>query len=231
MEMSENIIPDVLEKASDVLETATTEVEQKVEAAVNYADMTFKELLDSFQEIFSDEQKMKRQKELEAIRTAFYKKLGKEKTEENPLTEIEESFKSLYDDYKKERAEYNRLLDKERAENLEKKKAVLEDLKALVEAQEDISATVPAFREIQNRWREIGPVPVTSFRDINDTYQYYVVKFYDMVKINHELRDLDFKKNLEVKEAFCEAAEKLADNPNVVEAFRELQKLHEQWKE
>ena len=94
MEMSENIIPDVLEKASDVLETATTEVEQKVEAAVNYADMTFKELLDSFQEIFSDEQKMKRQKELEAIRTAFYKKLGKEKTEENPLTEIEESFKS-----------------------------------------------------------------------------------------------------------------------------------------
>ena len=133
--MSENIIPDVLEKASDVLETATTEVEQKVEAAVNYADMTFKELLDSFQEIFSDEQKMKRQKELEAIRTAFYKKLGKEKTEENPLTEIEESFKSLYDDYKKERAEYNKLLDNESAEKLVKKKAVLEDLKALVDAQ------------------------------------------------------------------------------------------------
>ena len=93
--MSENIIPDVLEKASDVLETVTTEVEQKVETAVNYADMTFKELLDSFQGILSDEQKMKRQKELEAIRTAFYKKLGKEKTEENPLAEIEESFKSL----------------------------------------------------------------------------------------------------------------------------------------
>ena len=229
--MSENIIPDVLEKASDVLETVTPEVEQKVETAVNYADMTFKELLDSFQEIMEDDQKMKRQKELEAIRTAFYKKLAKEKTEENPLTEIEESFKSLYDNYKKERAEYNKLLDKERAENLEKKKAVLEDLKALVEAQEDVSATFPAFREIQNRWREIGPVPVSSFRDINDTYQYYVVKFYDMVKINHELRDLDFKKNLEVKESFCEQAEKLADSPNVVESFRELQKLHEQWKE
>jgi hypothetical protein len=144
---------------------------------------------------------------------------------------VEETFKSLYEDFKAERAEYNKTLDKERGENLEKKKAVLEDLKALVETQEDINATFPAFRDIQARWKEIGPVPAANFRDINDTYQYYVVKFYDMVKINHDLRDLDFKKNLEVKEKFCEAAEKLAENPNVVEAFRELQKLHEQWKE
>ena len=226
--MSENIIPDVLEnvveQASDVLETVESSVEPK-------AEKTFAELIESFKEILDDEQKMKRQKELEAIRTAFYKKLNKEKTEELPLTEIEEAFKDLYDQYKAERAEYNKVLDKERGENLEKKKAVLEDLKALVETQEDINATFPAFREIQARWKEIGPVPAANFRDINDTYQYYVVKFYDMVKINHDLRDLDFKKNLEVKEAFCEAAEKLADNPNVVEAFRELQKLHEQWKE
>ena len=226
--MSENIIPDVVEnviqQASDVLENVENTVEPK-------AEKTFAELIESFKEILDDEQKMKRQKELEAIRTAFYKKLNKEKTEELPLTEIEEAFKDLYDQYKAQRAEYNKVLDKERGENLEKKKAVLEDLKALVETQEDINATFPAFREIQARWKEIGPVPSANFRDINDTYQYYVVKFYDMVKINHDLRDLDFKKNLEVKEAFCEAAEKLAENPNVVEAFRELQKLHEQWKE
>ena len=219
--MSENIIPDVVNPA----------VEQTVETATGTAEKTFEELIASFKEIFSDEQKMKRQKELEAIRTAFYKKLNKEKTEENPLSDIEESFKSLYEQFKAERAEYNKTLDKERGENLEKKKAVLEDLKALVETQEDINATFPAFRDIQARWKEIGPVPAANFRDINDSYQYYVVKFYDMVKINHELRDLDFKKNLEVKEKFCEAAEKLAENPNVVEAFRELQKLHEQWKE
>ena len=229
--MSENIIPDVVNQASDVLETVEAAVEQTVETATGTAEKTFEELIASFKEIFSDEQKMKRQKELEAIRTAFYKKLNKEKTEENPLSDIEESFKSLYEQFKAERAEYNKTLDKERGENLEKKKAVLEALKALVETQEDINATFPAFRDIQARWKEIGPVPAANFRDINDSYQYYVVKFYDMVKINHELRDLDFKKNLEVKEKFCEAAEKLAENPNVVEAFRELQKLHEQWKE
>ena len=94
-----------------------------------------------------------------------------------------------------------------------------------------MNATFPAFREIQNRWREIGPVPATAFRNLNETYQLYVERFYDMVQINRELRDLDFKKNLEVKEKFCEAAEKLAENENVVEAFKELQKLHEQWKE
>ena len=229
--MSENNIPDVVNQASDVLETVEAAVEQTVETATGAVEKSFEELIESFKEIFSDEQKMKRQKELEAIRTAFYKKLNKEKTEENPLTEVEETFKSLYEDFKAERAEYNKTLDKERGENLEKKKAVLEDLKALVETQEDINATFPAFRDIQARWKEIGPVPAANFRDINDTYQYYVVKFYDMVKINHDLRDLDFKKNLEVKEKFCEAAEKLAENPNVVEAFRELQKLHEQWKE
>ena len=101
----------------------------------------------------------------------------------------------------------------------------------MLEKQEDVNATFPAFREIQNRWRAIGQVPVQSYRNLNDTYQLYVEQFYDMVKINRELRDLDFKKNLEVKEKFCEAAEKLAENDNVVEAFRELQKLHEQWKE
>ena len=108
---------------------------------------------------------------------------------------------------------------------------MIADLKALLEKQEDVNATFPEFREIQNRWRAIGPVPAQNYRNINETYQLYVEQFYDMVKINRELRDLDFKKNLEAKEQFCQLAEQLAENSNVVEAFRELQKLHEQWKE
>ncbi len=111
------------------------------------------------------------------------------------------------------------------------KEAVIADLKALLDKQEDVNATFPEFRKIQDRWREVGPVPAQNYRNINDTYQLYVEQFYDMVKINRELRDLDFKKNLEIKEEFCRMAEKLAESPNVVEAFRELQKLHEQWKE
>ena len=150
---------------------------------------------------------------------------------DNPFEVIEAGFKSLYNDYKKERAEFNRQLEKEREDNLAAKQGIIEELKSLVENSEDVGASFPVFRDIQNRWRSTGPVPAQNFRDINDTYQYYVEKFYDMVKINRDLRDLDFKKNLEAKEAFCEAAEKLSENENVVEAFRELQKLHEQWKE
>ena len=234
--MSEVIIPDVI--SSDVPET--------VEAT------TLAELVQLFEALACDEDRMAKYKEAEAIKAAFYKKLHKEKAEagmsaseiveseedsaeeavsENPFIEIERGFKSLYNKYKVERAEYNKVLEKEREDNLAAKEAVIADLKVLIEKQEDVNATFPEFREIQNRWRAIGAVPVQSYRNINETYQLYVEQFYDMVKINRELRDLDFKKNLEVKEELCQAAEKLAESDDVVAAFRELQKLHEQWKE
>ena len=149
----------------------------------------------------------------------------------NPFLAIEEGFKEVYAQYKKERAQYNEKMEQERKHNLELKKQVIEDLKALIEKQEDVNATFPAFREIQNRWREIGPVPASDVADINKTYSLYVEQFYDLVKINRELRDEDFRRNLEVKQQFCEKAEALAEEKNIVEAFRELQKLHEQWKE
>ncbi|MBQ0150637.1 MAG: DUF349 domain-containing protein [Bacteroidales bacterium] len=265
--MSETIIPDV-PQTSDVLEAKETVIEETaapqetpVEEPVNLAEKTLAELVELFGKLKEDVDKMKKSKEAEAIKSAFYKKLIKEKVEagvisepdaaaqdaeaaeaeeaapqaeevsRNPFQAIELAFKDLYNSYKKERAEFNKAQEKEREDNLAAKEAVIEDLKELVEKQEDVNATFPAFREIQSRWRAIGPVPAQQFRDINDRYQYYVEKFYDMVKINRDLRDLDFKKNLEAKEAFCAAAEKLAENENVVEAFRELQKLHEQWKE
>ena len=227
---------------------------------LSLADKTLAELSEMFSTLAMAEDRLKRSKEAEAIKSAFYKLLSKEKAEAglgpkvdepaeepveeetateapaetapaNPFAAIEEGFKAIYTIYRKERAEYNRQLESEREQNLVLKQAVIEDLKALLEKQEDVNATFPEFREIQNRWREIGPVPVQNYRDINDTYQFHVEKFYDMVKINRDLRDLDFKKNLEAKEEFCAQAEKLAESENVVEAFRELQKLHEQWKE
>jgi hypothetical protein len=248
--MSEEMIPDV-ELTSDVA-LAETEV---AESAVNYSEKNLAELIAVFEELVQNEERMKMSKEAESIKAAFYKRLLKEKAEaglavaevaddvevdetegqatvaENPFTAVEAGFKDLYNKYKKERAEYNKQLEKEREHNLVLKEAVIADLKALLEKQEDVNATFPAFREIQNRWRAVGPVPAQNYRNINDTYQLYVEQFYDMVKINRELRDLDFKKNLEAKEAFCQEAEALAESENVVEAFRELQKLHEQWKE
>ena len=257
--MSEEIIPDVL-NTSDVPETVetveTVDLNETAESAVNWSEKNLAELVKAFEELVQNEERMKMSKEAEAIKAAFYKRLLKEKADagivaeeqdeevaetseepaegnvaDNPFAEIEKGFKELYNQYKRERAEYNRQLEKEREQNLALKEAVIADLKVLLEKQEDVNATFPEFREIQNRWRAIGPVPAQSYRNINETYQLYVEQFYDMVKINRELRDLDFKKNLEAKEQFCQMAEKLAENPNVIEAFKDLQKLHEQWKE
>ena len=247
------------EEAAPAKEEAPADEAAPAEEPVNFAEKTLAELSELFEKLGTGLERVKRSKEAEAIKSAFYKRLSKEKADaglgtvdepaadapveeaapaenddavrNNPFDVIEAGFKSLYNDYKKERAEFNRQLEKEREDNLAAKQGVIEELRTLVEKQEDVGSSFPAFREIQNRWRSIGPVPAQNYRDVNDTYQYYVEKFYDMVKINRDLRDLDFKKNLEAKEAFCEAAEKLSQNENVVEAFRELQKLHEQWKE
>ena len=255
--------PTGTETGSEAPTEAESGVEAPAEAEVpaDLGNLSLAELSDLFDKLSQADDRMKRYKEAEAIKSAFYKRLSKEKAEaglgakvdepssredvveevapvtqtlevkDNPFEAMETAFKGVYANYKKERAEYNRQQDAQREDNCAKKQAVIEDLKNLVEKQEDVNSTFPAFRELQNRWREIGPVPATKFRDLNDTYQFYVEKFYDMVKINRDLRDLDFKKNLEAKEAFCQAAEKLSENENVVEAFRELQKLHEQWKE
>lgn len=255
--------PTGTETGSEAPTEAESGVEAPAEAEVpaDLGNLSLAELSDLFDKLSQADDRMKRYKEAEAIKSAFYKRLSKEKAEaglgakvdepssredvveevapvtqtlevkDNPFEAMETAFKGVYANYKKERAEYNRQQDAQREDNFAKKQAFIEDLKNLVEKQEDVNSTFPAFRELQNRWREIGPVPATKFRDLNDTYQFYVEKFYDMVKINRDLRDLDFKKNLEAKEAFCQAAEKLSENENVVEAFRELQKLHEQWKE
>ena len=249
--MSEVIIPDVI--ASDVPEAVEHLAAEAEEQTVNYSEKNLAELVQLFEALAEDEERMKKSKDAEALKAAFYKRLHKEKAEagmsaseiaeseedsaeaevvsENPFIEIERGFKELYNKYKAEKAEYNKGLEKEREDNLAAKEAVIADLKALIEKQEDVNATFPEFREIQNRWRAIGPVPAQSYRNINETYQLYVEQFYDMVKINRELRDLDFKKNLEAKEEFCNAAEQLAQSADVTEAFKELQKLHEQWKE
>ncbi len=197
---------------------------------------TIAELNDIFQGIMDSEDRMRRNREAESVKSAFYRTLGEVRRKAGSLVDetldaIEQNFKALYADYKKQRAEYNRLMDEKKGENLLKKEAIVEELKELIDSHEDVSTLFPAFRALQDRWRETGPVPANAFRNLNNNYQYNVERFYDKVKISHELRDLDFQKNLEVKEKFCEAAEKLAENENIVVAFAELQKLHERWKE
>ena len=177
------MIPDVV--ASDVPETVEVLAAEAEEQTVNYSEKNLAELVQLFEALTADEERMKKSKEAEAIKAAFYKKLHKEKAEagmsaseiveseedaaaqaeevsENPFVEIEKGFKELYNKYKAEKAEYNKALEQERESNLAAKEAVIADLKALIEKQEDVNATFPEFREIQNRWRAIGPVPAQS---------------------------------------------------------------------
>ncbi len=253
------------EKVNECADVKAGEEQTELQPAPDYSSMSLAELSQQFEQLAESEDRMSKSKEAEAIKSAFYKKLSKEKSaaglgasEEipedenaevsaevaepeqeaedksqstNPFAILENGFKAIYIKYKKERAEYNKKVEAEREENLKKKQAVVDELKALVEKQDDLGTAFPAFRELQARWRAVGPVPVQNFRNLNDTYQFYVEQFYDKVQINRDLRDLDFKKNLEAKEEFCQAAERLSENENVVDAFNELQKLHEQWKE
>ncbi|MDR2802150.1 MAG: DUF349 domain-containing protein [Prevotellaceae bacterium] len=216
------------------------------EAARQYAELSRKELLDIFKGLLvstTAEATDALRREAELIKTAFYKQLSQERKSHEPqgnetpaaaepvTDELETSFKHLYNEYKQKRAVQNQQAEQEKEENLVKKLAIIEELKILLNKQEDLNLTFPAFRALQQHWRETGPVPASHTKDVWDTYQYNVERFYDYVKINNELRDLDLKKNLETKTGLCEKAEELLLEPSIINAFNKLQRYHEQWRE
>ena len=145
----------------------------------------------------------------------------------------EEEFKALLADYKARRAEVAAAQAQEQAENLKRKQAILEQMRAMVEDgnADGVMANLQKMRELQAEWKTIGPVAAEKTQEIRKAYQQYQEQFYDLVKINIELRDLDFKKNLELKTLLCEAAEKLQNSESIVEASRMLQQLHDEWAE
>ncbi|MEA3443670.1 MAG: DUF349 domain-containing protein [Bacteroidota bacterium] len=144
---------------------------------------------------------------------------------------LEGKLKALLNEYKRLKSEYNKSLELEKEANLKKKYAIIEAIKELINGQESINKTYNDFRELQQQWREIGLVPQPEVRNLWENYHHNVEKFYDYIKINRELRDLDLKKNLESKVKLCENAEELMMEPSVVKAFKKLQKLHEVWRE
>ena len=120
--------------------------------------------------------------------------------------------------------------EQEKEENQTKKLGILERMKFLTESQEDTNKIYDEFKKLQQEWNEIGQTPVAKVNELWKTYQLYTEKFYDMVKLNNEFREYDFKKNLEQKTRLCEAAEKLAEEPDVISAFHQLQKLHQEFR-
>ncbi|MFY9116654.1 MAG: DUF349 domain-containing protein [Bacteroidales bacterium] len=202
----------------------------KFSDGTDFSNLDIPGLLAIFEQLIEAEDKTEMHKNAETIKSHFYKLLKKEQ-ETDSISEEEEAFKKLYARYKVLKADLLRNIELQKERNLEEKLSIIEGIKALLEKQEDVNHTFPEFRALQLHWKEVGPVPLSRTKDIWETYQYYVEKFYDYVKINNELRDLDFKRNLEIKEKLCERAEELVDEPNIVSAFHKLQKLHEEWRE
>jgi hypothetical protein len=213
---------------------------------VDYSSHSMEDLVSSLNILVHDRPVQSIKNDLEQIKSNFYKKLklkltkkkeaflndgGKDEDFAPVADPLEEKLKDLLNLYKREKSAYNHQIELEKQANLEEKYRIIENIKGLINKEESINKTFQEFRDLQHRWKSIGMVPQSKLKDLWENYHYHVEKFYDYIKINKELRDLDLRKNLESKMALCEKAEKLLEESNVVSAFRTLQKYHEQWRE
>ena len=230
-------VPEVPE-AEEVQESEEAPEDRKVYE-------TKKEVLDRLKEIAHGEE-MPSKDEVDYLKTAFYKlhvvereaKLksyieggGDPELYQITPDEEEEVFKAEMGIIKERRQQQFREQEAEKEENLKKKLEIIEKIKAMVTSPEEANKTYQEFKALQQEWREIKAVPAEKANELWRNYQLYVEQFYDLLKLNSEAREYDFKKNLELKTKLCEAAEKLAEEPDVISAFHQLQKLHQEYRE
>ncbi|MGE5428629.1 MAG: DUF349 domain-containing protein [Methylococcaceae bacterium] len=237
-----------LSEDSDPEEIQEDEMQEEGKKAklADYADLNETELLNSLSELLKNEDIDSVKDDIDAIKIYFFRLYRANietqkaafveaggnpeefKAESDP---VELEFRILLKQYQDRRSEHNKRIDEIKEINLQKKYEIIEEIKALINNKESINRTFHEFRELQNRWREIGLVPQAKIKDLWETYHHHVENFYDFIKINKELRDLDLKKNLESKIEICEKTEELLVEPSIIKAFNILQKYHEQWRE
>lgn len=238
--------PVIAEQAEEenVPETAP-DGDEKSQVLPDYNVFSKSGLIDALKVLIqNDPEGIKEQ--VEIIKQTFYKKLKAENEEQKiaflenggeehdflPLKdELEDELRNLLNDYRTKKAAATAQKEKEKENNLIQKQHVLEQMKSLVESNDDVSAHINEFRALQQKWKSIGHVPAQSATELWKQYNTYQEAFWDLIKINNELREYDFRKNLEAKTLICEAAERLAGETDVVSAFQTLQKLHEEWHE
>ncbi|WP_055099550.1 DUF349 domain-containing protein [Gabonia massiliensis] len=172
-----------------------------------------------------------RKAEIEAARKQFEENKDVEDEVFTPeADELEEILKSLLNTFKEKKAAFAEEQERIKEVNLVRKKEILDEIKALTEDSDNINKRYNDFQQLQQSFKEITNIPASAVNDLWKSYQLYVERFYDLLKINKELRDYDFKKNLDQKIALCEAAEALSENEDIIGAFKSLQALHEEWK-
>lgn len=253
MDVKEQNVQNVTESVASMEEVSLEAIETadvvETPEYEDFGNMTEGELVEKAKDLMKSnpESYTSLRGKMDAIKYNFYKKLRAKNDElkqrfvdegglpedfkpaENPLdTEL----KAILQNYKEKRAAEFQRTEAEKLNNLGEKKRILEDLKGLLEnTEEDFGKKVPQFQKLQQEWKSVGAVPQSEVNALWSAYQLCVENFYDNLKINNELRDYDFRKNLEQKVALCEQAEALADEKDVIAAFRKLQVLHEEWRE
>jgi len=246
----EDVVLEEISPSLSVVENHKSEDEHSFDdlelPQVDYSGYSKHELVETMVLLIENRPPAEIRDDVDRIKILFYKKLKFESDErKNKFLstggKIEEyrawvdpddaRVKHLLEKYREKRTDYNKVQEAEKYDNLKKKYDIIDKIKDLVNREESINKTFHEFRALQNDWHSAGVVPQTSLKDLWENYHHYVEIFYDYIKINKELRDLDLKKNLESKVLLCERAEELLLEPNPVNAFRSLQDFHNQWRE
>ena len=238
--------PVVDEELPEIVNAPEMEEDEVVEENNEFEGLNKLQLVEKLEELVQDADVQNIKDKVAAVRLHF-NKLNKEDMDneldrfiqgggeaesfqhvEDP---IEQRFNAAFGIFKANRAKQNEDMEKQKTENLAKKQAILDELKEIIASDESLKKTYDDFRALQDRWKEIGPVPAAENSNLWNNYHFLVEKFFDKVRIGRELRDLDMKKNLDSKIELCEKAEELLDEKSITKAFKALQKLHEEWKE
>lgn len=221
------------------------EEEEEEAAEVDYHSLSKTELISALENLLNSGPVQKIKDQVEEIRSEFNSQFNEELSQKKEefleaggniidfhyTTPERKAFSSLYFDYKEKRNNYYKSLKKDLQANLDKRQELIEELKGLLNAEENINTTYNHFKDIQQRWYAAGAIPRDKYNLVWNNYHHHVENFYDFLHLNREFRDLDFKHNLEQKLKLISRAEDLAQEENINRAFRELQMLHKMWKE
>lgn len=244
-ELTKELVAEAAENESESTEELQ-DFDEIVLPPVDYSHYTKHELVETLGLIIENRPPSEIKDDVERIKLLFYKKLKLESDERRNKFladggKIEEyktfsdpdeaKVRHLLEIFKEKRTDYIKVQEAEKYENLKKKYDIIDKIKDLVNREESINKTFHDFRALQNEWHAVGVVPQSSLKDLWENYHHSIEVFYDYIKINKELRDLDLRKNLESKVALCEKAEELLLEPSPVNAFRALQDYHNRWRE
>jgi len=233
----------IFEKHDDII---ISEEEISELTAADFTALNKDEILEKLRYFIHDTDVEESRKDIESLKNQYYKNLKQEHEKlkqdlknttgddvevEMPKDATEDYLKELMADYKHKKTEHAHRQEEEKVKNLKLKEDIIEKIKGLANSEESLNKTFAEFKLLQQSWINIGPVPNTDASNLWKSYQLQIERFYDLVKINKELRDLDFKRNLEQKIEICEKAEELLLLTDIIAAYKQLQEYHDLWKE